>query len=157
MSVSQSLLVDSAMILALVLVGAVSYKLSPLLLPKADVVAMPDAACDLHRAPCAANLPGGVRMSFSLMPRPVQAAVPLVAEVALEGVKAERVAVDFAGVGMNMGFNRPRLAGDGGRFAGEVILPVCISARMTWQATVLIETGDQRIAVPFRFDAGHAT
>jgi hypothetical protein len=57
---------------------------------------------------------------------------------------------------MNMGFNRPALAPAGpGRFAGQATLPVCVTGRMTWQATVLVEAGRTRIAVPFRFDAGH--
>ena len=37
MPARKSLLVDSAMILALILIGVIGYKLSPLLLPKADV------------------------------------------------------------------------------------------------------------------------
>jgi hypothetical protein len=64
--------------------------------------------------------------------------------------------VDFAGVSMNMGFNRPALVPAGpGQFTGQATLPVCVTGRMTWQATVLVEAGRTRIAVPFRFDAGH--
>lgn len=155
MSASQSLLVDSAMILALVLVGTIAYKLSPLLMPKADVVATPDSGCDLNRSPCGATLPEGGRVVFALTPRPVQVTTPLTAEVTLEGVTAERVAVDFAGVSMNMGFNRPQLAGKENRFAGEAMLPVCVTGRMAWQATVLVDTGRARIAAPFVFEAGH--
>jgi hypothetical protein len=156
MSLSKSLLVDSAMILALVLVGTIGYKLSPLLMPKADVVAAPAPGCDLHQSACEAELPGGGRLRFSLTPRPIPVAAPMEIAVAVEGVAAERVAVDFAGVSMNMGFNRPALNPAGaGRFAGQGTLPVCVTGRMTWQATVLVEHGRKRIAVPFRFDAGH--
>ncbi|MEW6164739.1 MAG: hypothetical protein AB1642_06730 [Pseudomonadota bacterium] len=156
MSVSKSLLVDSAMILALILVGTIGYKLSPLLMPRADLVATPDAGCDLQRSACGAALPGGGRVEFSLLPRPVPVTVPLDLAVTLSGREAERVQVDFAGVSMNMGFNRPGLQPvGGGRFAGQATLPVCVTGRMTWQATVLIESGGARIAVPFRFDAGH--
>lgn len=156
MPLSKSLLVDSAMILALILVGTVGYKLSPLLMPKADVAVAVDPGCDLHRAPCGAALPGGGRMVFALTPRPIPVAAPLDMAVELEGRQAERVSVDFAGVSMSMGFNRPALADQGGgRFSGSTSLPVCVTGRMTWQATVMIETGGTRIAVPFRFDAGH--
>jgi hypothetical protein len=156
MPVSKSLLVDSAMILALILVGVIGYKLSPLLMPKADVIANPDPACDLHQTACAASLPEGGKIRFSLMPRPIPVVTPLEMQVDIEGVTADRVAVDFAGVSMNMGFNRPMLAPIGaGRFSGQATLPVCVTGRMTWQATVLVETGRTRIAVPFRFDAGH--
>ncbi|MDI6749183.1 MAG: hypothetical protein QMD73_03260 [Rhodocyclaceae bacterium] len=152
----KSLLVDAAMILALILIGAIGYKLSPLLLPKADLFVQPDAGCDLHRAPCTASLPGGGRLSFSLSPRPIPVATPLDVEVALEGLEAERVKVDFAGVEMSMGYNRPTLrAITAQRHVGQATLPVCVTGRMLWQATVLVESGGQRIAVPFRFDAGH--
>jgi hypothetical protein len=156
MNPSKSLLVDSAMILALILIGVMGYKLSPLLLPRADVTATPDPGCDLQQGPCAAALPQGGRLRFALTPRPIPVTAPLEMLVELEGLAAEKVAVDFAGVSMNMGFNRPALAPAGsGRFAGQATLPVCVTGRMTWQATVLVETGRTRIAVPFRFEAGH--
>lgn len=156
MSLSKSLLVDSAMILALALIGLIGYKLSPLLLPKADVTVNPDPGCNLHLGVCSAPLPQGGRLTFSLTPRPIPVVEPLEMTVDLEGASAERVAVDFAGVSMNMGFNRPGLSQVAtGRFAGQASLPVCVTGRMTWQATVLIEAGQTRIAVPFRFEAGH--
>lgn len=152
----ESLLVDSAMILALILIGAIGYKLSPLLLPKADVLVQPDPGCDLHRTPCTARLPDGGRLSFALTPRPIPVATPLEVEVTLEGSGAERVKVDFAGVEMSMGYHRPTLrALTPQRHVGQATLPVCVTGRMLWQATVLVETGAQRIAVPFRFEAGH--
>ena len=156
MSISKSLLVDSAMILALVLIGVIGYKLSPLLMPKADVTTNPDPGCDLHQAACTAPLPAGGKVTFALTPRPIPVTTPLEMRVDLEGIAADKVSVDFAGVSMNMGFNRPALtaAGDG-HFAGQATLPVCVTGRMTWQATVLIETGSTRLAVPFRFEAGH--
>lgn len=154
MSLSKSLLVDCAIILALILVGAAAYRFSPLLMPKADVTVEPALGCDLHRAPCEAILPQGGRLTFSLAPRPVAVMVPLAVEVMLEGVNADRVAVDFAGVSMNMGLNRQNLSGRDGRFSGQATLPVCVTGRMAWQATLLVETGSMRIAVPFRFDAG---
>lgn len=159
MPVSQSLLVDSAMVLALILIGVVGYKASPLLMPKADIVATPDPACDLHRGACRVALPSGGSLSFSLTPRPIPVIAPLAMQVELEGANADRVSVDFAGVSMNMGFNRPGLepvAGAAGRrFSGQATLPVCVTGRMIWQATVLVESGAQRIAVPYRFEAGH--
>lgn len=154
--IRNSLLVDSAMVLALILIGAVGYKLSPLLLPKADLFVQPDPGCDLHRAACTATLPEGGRLTFSLTPRPIPVAEPLDVEVILEGPGAERVKVDFAGVEMSMGYNRPALrALTPYRHAGQATLPVCVTGRMLWQATVLVESGAQRIAVPFRFEAGH--
>jgi hypothetical protein len=156
MFASKSLLVDSAMILALILIGVIGYKLSPLLLPKADIVAQPEPSCDLHRSPCTAALPQGGRLSLSLTPRPIPVTQPLELVVEIEGANADRVAVDFAGVDMSMGFNRTSLrAVDAHRHVGQMTLPVCVTGRMLWQATVLVEIGRTRIAVPFRFEAGH--
>lgn len=143
------------MFLALILIGVAGYKLSPLLLPKADVTVNPAADCDLQSGACSATLPAGGRLIFALTPQPIPVTAPLEMVVLLDGISADQVAVDFAGVSMNMGYNRPVLAPVGpGRFAGQTTLPVCVTGRMTWQATVLIETGRMRIAVPFRFEAG---
>ncbi len=156
MPVSNSLLVDSAMILALILIGVAGYKLSPLLMPKADVIASPDPGCNLQLTSCGAALPGGGRVTFSLMPRPIAVAAPLEMVVELAGRPADQVAVDFAGVDMNMGLNRTTLTpGGDSRFTGQSSLPVCVTGRMSWQATVLVETGQTRIAIPFHFDVGH--
>ncbi len=156
MPISKSLLVDSAMILALVLIGVIGYKLSPLLMPKADITTNPDPGCDLHHAACTAPLPAGGKVTFALTPRPIPVTTRLEMRVDLEGIAADKVSVDFAGVSMNMGFNRPALTAVGaGHFAGQATLPVCVTGRMTWQATVLIEAGRTRLAVPFRFEAGH--
>lgn len=156
MSPRKSLLADTAIVLALILLGVAGYKLSPLLLPKSDLSVAPDPVCNLNQSACTATLPGGARLRLALEPHPIPVAAPIEASVALEGASADSVAIDFAGVGMNMGLNRPVLAASGGgRFAAQVTLPVCVTGRMEWQATVLVENGRQRIAVPFRFEAGH--
>jgi hypothetical protein len=153
---NKSLLVDSAMILALILIGVIGYKLSPLLLPKADVTVSPDSGCDLHHGACTAALPQGGKLRFAVTPQPIPVTTPFEMVVEIEGASADKVVVDFAGVDMSMGFNRSSLhAKSAGRFTGQAILPVCVTGRMTWQATVLVESGRTRIAVPFRFDAGH--
>jgi hypothetical protein len=77
-------------------------------------------------------------------------------EVTVTGLKPRKVAVDFAGASMNMGYNRSELAATSpGLYAAEASLPVCVSGGMSWVATVMIETDRQQIAVPFRFDTGH--
>lgn len=156
MPLSKSLLVDSAMILALILIGVAGYQFSPLLLPQADVSVSPDPTCDLHSESCHVALPAGGQLKFTLTPRPIRVSAPMTLHVELAGIDADSVAVDFAGASMNMGVNRPVLVATGpGHFTAQTTLPVCITGRMAWQATVLIESGRTRIAVPFRFEAGH--
>lgn len=137
------------------LVVIIGYKLSPMLLPKADVTVFPDPGCNLQVQNCTVSLPSGGTVELSLGARAVPLVKPFAIEVATQGLVAERVEVDFVGIDMNMGYNRPELLKRAdGRFVGEATLPVCISGHMDWQATLLIESGNQRIAVPYRFSTG---
>ena len=152
---NRKILIDTIGILLIALVVVVGYKYSPLLLPKADVVVQPDPACDLQRQACRVQLPAGGSVELAMGTRPVPMVKPFTVEVKAAGFSPQRVEVDFAGIDMNMGFNRPELAARGeGLFAGEATLPVCITGGMDWQATVLVETGGERIAVPYRFNTG---
>ncbi len=147
------LLIDAAIVLAMLLVALVGYKLSPLFLPKADLTATVAPGCDLHRQTCAAALPDGRRIALSIGPHPIPPIRPLELEVTLTGIEASNVQVDFAGVSMNMGYNRQSLTAAGsGRYIGTATLPVCVTGHMAWRATVLVEAGRERIAAPFRFD-----
>lgn len=151
----KKILMDVIGILLIALVVVVGYKLSPLLLPRADVVIQPDPACDLQRQACAVTLPAGGSAELAMTPRPIPMAMPFEVQVTTGGFVATRVEVDFSGIDMNMGLNRPQLTPRaGGSFAGQATLPVCITGTMDWQATVLIETGGERIAIPYRFRSG---
>ncbi len=154
---NKKILTDLIGVLLIALVVVVGYKLSPLLLPKSDVVVQPDAACDLQRGPCRAVLPAGGSVELAMGSLPIPLVKPFEVRVVIEGFTPTRVEVDFAGIDMNMGYNRPQLAARGnGLYAAEVTLPVCVSGQMEWQATVLIEAGGRRIAIPYRFAVGSA-
>ena len=143
------------MIIALIALAFLARQFSPLLLPKADLAGVAEPGCDLQQRACAATWPQGGRLEFSVTPRPIPLLQALRVEVTVSGVNPAKVEVDFAGESMNMGYNRSELAAIGrGRYAGETSLPVCVSGSMAWVATVLVEADRQRIAVPFRFDAG---
>jgi len=140
-------------LLAAALAITAAAKLSPLLNPPQEISLPLNTACDLHQGPCAALLPGGGRVEFSLEPRPIPVLKPLKMQVRATGFKAGSVEVDFAGVDMKMAFNRPHLVpGKDGLFTGEATLPVCVRDQMAWQATVLVESDGKRIVVPFRFE-----
>lgn len=152
---NKRILIDLIGIELIALVVVVGYKLSPMLLPKADVTYHPDPACNLQRQACGVSLPSGGKIELEMATRPIPLVKPFPVKVAVSGMTPSRVEVDFTGIGMNMGFNRPVLAALGeGRYAAEASLPVCITGHMDWQATVLIESGNERIAVPFRFTSG---
>ena len=152
---NKKILIDLIGVLLIALVVVVGYKLSPILLPKADVTVQPDPACDLQREACAVNLPSGGKIELSMGTRPVPMVKPFEVQVATSGFSPSRVEVDFAGVDMNMGFNRPEFtAGSNGKYSATVTLPVCITGLMDWQVTVLVETGSERVAIPFRLVSG---
>jgi hypothetical protein len=128
----KKILMDVIGILLIALVVVVGYKLSPLLLPRADVVIQPDPACDLQRQACAVTLPAGGSAELAMTPRPIPMVMPFEVQVTTGGFVATRVEVDFAGIDMNMGLNRPQLqAAAGGSFAGQATLPVCITGPWT--------------------------
>jgi hypothetical protein len=139
--------------LLLVAVSAVAvYEVWPLLFPEVRTAAVVDPNCDLRAGPCTSPLPGGASVTFSIEPRSIPVVRPLQFKVDLVGLEAKRVQVDFTGVDMNMGFNRPTLQVRGpGHFIGQGRLPVCVRDAMEWEAKVLIETDEGLISAPYRF------
>jgi len=141
----------AAGVFAAVAAGAF-YVAWPLLNPAVVATAPLDPSCDLRRGPCTGTLPNGATVRFALEPRTLPLLEPIAIDVRVEGLRALGVEVDFAGVDMNMGYNRPRLAGEGeGHFVGKAVLPVCVRYRMDWEARVLVRTADGLMAAPFRF------
>jgi hypothetical protein len=135
------------------LVAMAVYKAWPLLHPEVLATAPLDAACDLRSGPCTARFPGGMEVRFTIEPRTLAPLTPLRIAADLAGVDARSVEVDFAGTDMNMGYNRvPLTETQKGRFEGEGMLPVCVRARMGWEAKVLLHTPDGILAAPFRFE-----
>jgi len=119
--------------------------------PPAQVLSRDD--CDLHQGPCHRSLPGGGEVLFSIEPRSIPLTKPLKLSVEVKGARADKVEVDFSGVTMNMGYNRPLLnkVADG-RFEGEGLLPVCIRQRMDWEAKVILRTDRGSFIIPWRFE-----
>ena len=116
---------------------------------------LPTASCQLETAPCRYGLPGGGSVTLNLLPRPLQAVVPMSVDIQLEGVEGISAGVDFAGVDMNMGFNLVPLGKhDSTHFAGQASLPICISGKMRWIATLQLETNKQLWHIPFEFVVG---
>lgn len=147
----RKLLPDLLILAALGILGAAGYYLAPLLTPRSDI-ALPLSTCDIGKSPCRIDLPGGGTLEVDIAPRPIPALKPLKVQAVASGTGVRSVEIDFAGVDMKMGYNRPRLEDTGnGRFVGEASLPVCITGGMEWEATVLVETRGALVAAPFRF------
>lgn len=128
------------------------YKVWPLLHPEVVDSAPLDPNCDLRAGPCTGVLPGGGRITFGIKPDTIPLIETLELEVRVDGIKASSAEIDFVGVDMNMGFNRPKLSAAGeGRFSGQGVLPVCVRKAMEWEARVLVKTDEGLVAAPFRF------
>lgn len=152
---NKKILLDIIGGLLIVLIVVVGYKLSPLLLPQSDLSIAPDPACDIQKQACEVALPGGGSLSFSVGSQPIPLLKPFALKVLVQGSQVSQVAIDFAGVDMEMGLNRPQLTETApGVFVGEANLPLCITGQMTWQASILVDTPKARIAIPFRFVTG---
>ncbi|MGB0127390.1 MAG: hypothetical protein WBP72_07095 [Rhodocyclaceae bacterium] len=122
--------------------------------PKGDIL-LPPSTCNLSEHTCSVEMPGGGRMDLTMDPRPIPTTQPF--RIQLDGVPAEvdSVSVDFAGAAMNMGYNRPKLELVApGRFEGQASLPICVTGRMEWRATLLLQVGKTQIGIPFQFSAG---
>lgn len=141
-----------ALLAPLVLFAFAGSYVSP---AKKVVIAQPAPGCDLNIEECPALLPSQGDILLSLTPHPVPVSAPLEIEVHAYDVNPLRIEVDFSGVEMNMGPNRLELSPLGNnRFAGKTSLPACISGEMAWQATVILETAQEQIVIPFRFTSG---
>lgn len=139
-------------LLTLVLLLSVSYKLKDMLKPGIAASAKLDESCDLRKGACSSDLPGGGKVTFSIAPNDIPILRPLQLEVKVEGVDVSKTEVDFTGIGMDMGYNRPKLETVGkDHFLGKAILPVCVRSRMDWEARVLLQTDHGLIMAPFRF------
>ena len=142
--------------LALAIAAAAGAKLWLRPDPSATLTAPLDPACDLHSGPCTSAIPGGGRIRLSIAPHPIPLLRPLHIAVTLEGLDARSVEVDFTGVDMNMGYNRQQLkAQSDGQYTGAATLPVCITGRMAWQASVIVTTNKIKAVAPFRFVTSH--
>jgi len=152
LKIPHKILPATAILLALLLAGAIAQKLLPAPDQTAALTLQTDKSCDLQRAECAVNLPGGGRMRFAIEPRPIPVLHPIKLTVTVQGVEVKNVEVDFSGLHMKMGYNRPQLQMTStGRFSGETALPICSDGSMAWRATVLLDVDGKRVAVPFEF------
>jgi hypothetical protein len=148
---TKSLWVIIGLLFAAIAVVAL-YKAWPMIFPDVAYKAELDDTCDLHAGPCSSRVLDSGLVTLSITPKDIPLVKPLEFEVALEGLIATNVEINFVGVDMNMGFNRFRLIKEaGGRFAGGGMLPVCVMDSMEWEAQVLLSTEQGLISVPYRF------
>ena len=145
----------TTLIAALLLLGiaaVVGYKLDNATQKNVAQLANTDPDCELRNGPCHAELPTGGSIKFEISPRSIPLMKPLLLTVSVRDIEVTAAEIDFVGIGMNMGYNRPQLKQvSNNRFEGSTTLPVCILQRMHWEANLLLETNMGTIKAPFRF------
>lgn len=152
MTALRSFLWALAGVLGLAVAAALVFKIWPVLHPQAALRLALDPACDLRQEACVSSLPGGGSVRLGVQPRGIPVLRPLQLEVTVKGLEVSAVEVDFSGVDMSMGFNRPQLQRQSdGRFTGTAMLPVCVRERMQWEGLVMLHTQSGVVAAPYRF------
>lgn len=144
----------AAALFALSAIGLASHKAWPVLYPE-TVERAPLTACDLGLSACSVDFESGGSLLLDIRPRGIPMLHPLQIQVQLQGQPApQRVEVDFAGLDMDMGYNRVNLSSSDatGEYVGSGMLPICVRDRMTWEARVLLYRPDSILAAPFRFE-----
>jgi hypothetical protein len=145
----------TALIVALLLVGiaaVVGVKLDKATQKSVEMRAASNPDCILRDGPCSAHLPAGGSIEFEITPHSIPLMKPLSLTVSVRDIEVSAAEIDFVGIGMNMGYNRPQLKKTSStRFEGKTTLPVCILQRMQWQANLLLETDSGTVMAPFRF------
>jgi hypothetical protein len=129
------------------------YQAWPMLYPEVAARAPLNIGCDPGTGPCAVVFEGGGEVTLDIRPQGIPVVEPLQLKVTINGIESDGVELEFAGVDMNMGFNRVSLERAApGHFVGKGVLPVCVRNRMTWEARVLLHTSAGNLVAPFRFD-----
>jgi hypothetical protein len=113
-----------------------------------------EAGCELSQGPCRAALGEGGSLALDLgADGEIRALELLPMVVALEGIEADSVVVDFIGRDMDMGLHRYPLARQAdGVFRGEGQIPICTEAVMPWRARVIVTSGERRLGSGFNFE-----
>ncbi|MBE0488719.1 MAG: hypothetical protein IBX53_06535 [Halomonas sp.] len=113
-----------------------------------------EAGCDPSQGVCRAALGEEGSLTLDLgAGGEIRALEILPMTVALKGIEAESVAVEFIGRDMDMGLHRYPLARQAdGTFHGEGQVPICTDAEMPWRARVIVTGGERRLGSGFNFE-----
>ena len=139
-------------ILLLIIVAAIGYKLKISDSSKAIMQATLDESCDLHKGSCKLAFADGGSVSLLISPNTIPLLERLHVRVEVEGIPVSKVEIDFSGIGIDMGYNRPVLkAITKTAFVSDAFLPVCTLSEMDWNAKVLLHTDKGLLVAPYKF------
>ncbi len=115
-----------------------------------------DSSCDPLSSPCLSQ--SGSRVVSLFFPATIHYLQPFEMQVVATGFgpnEITRVTVSFAMSDMDMGINRfglrkEKLQNATSVYSGSGMLPVCVSGRRDWQATVELESKDSVYMAQYR-------
>lgn len=135
--------------MVLLLIG---YKLKNSSPPDFMVVGTLNTSCDLRKETCWSDLPTSGKVGFSISPKSIPILTSLELTISTESMKVSTVEVDFVGIDMDMGYNHTKLGKfDSNLFKGSAVIPICVRAKMEWEARILLQTDTGLVMAPFRF------
>lgn len=116
-----------------------------------------ESPCDIHHGPCSQETGKGLKISFDILPKPVQVMSDrrFIITVAKENVLMNDAVVflDLSMPGMYMGRNQPALKKTApGRYEGKGVIPRCPRGGTTWQAKVTVDLNGKITVADFTFE-----
>jgi hypothetical protein len=140
-------------ILLLIVVALIAYKFKVSDSSQFIMQATMDESCDLHKGSCKLAFADGGSVSLLISPKTIPLLERLHVRVEVEGIPVSKVEIDFSGVGIDMGYNRPELkALTKTTFVSDAFLPVCTLSEMDWNAKVLLHTDKGLLMAPYKFN-----
>ena len=112
-----------------------------------------DENCFLTQNTCARNFE---KASVSLsLPRPIPVAKSFLAVLKTQNLNAQSIRLNLQGVEMAMGdLFFPFIQKEQNHFEAKTMIPLCLTGKMRWRATLLIETKEKEWRIPWDFWAG---
>lgn len=128
-----------------------------------EVTQVTPPPCDLNQAACLLPIMTPVTSEapwrFSISPRPIPVSEPLTLTLTppaqtLPGNRPQSVWVDLTGDSMDMGLIRVALTPmPDGRWEGTGNIPVCVSGRMRWRASLHMQLDQTQLQADWTFEA----
>lgn len=111
------------------------------------------AACDLRKEPCKAADEFGRTISFSISPANIPLMQALTPQVQVENFPTiQSIQLLIEGVNMYMGYQTVALKeAQSHNWQGKLVLPICSTTTMQWQATLTLSTVDGNFQAKFPF------
>ncbi len=112
-----------------------------------------DETCFLTQNTCSRTIEkGSVTLSF---PRPLPVAKTFPINLKIENIPAQKIFLKLQGVEMAMGdWSFPFTPKEKGVFEAQMMIPLCLTGKMRWRATLLIQNSEKELHIPWDFWAG---